>query len=510
MIRTRKAMAWAALACGCLAATLPGIGPGPTLADAYGEPITTQPYYEALRMGELGPIGYTGEGVTIAILDSPIDTGAPELQGVDIQVMPTGCVGDEHANRDRSHGTAVASVIASPAYGWAPKAKILSYPLAQMDLTNPAESLTEYSKECGKEDPEEYITRAALDGADIINISMSMGITPGVNQSVLEAIDLGAAVVVGTGNDGEKDAPLDGSQLNGTIGVGSSNVNGDRSGFSNWGKGLTVVAPGEDITIRDPDDSGALTQIRVAQGTSFAAPQVSGLLALGKQNQPEATMNQVTRALIDTASRAPGTGWNEDFGWGSIENVGFLNTDPLAYEDSNPLLDKDPALPGAQWLQDVRDGLVYPDLLDSPDYVYRGAEDIEFLYPGQVERCTSPRYERDGMPAECEQYLAAKAKAPKPGAADADADNATTGAAGDSDSSGSSPLPWIIGGAAVLLLGGGGAAAFAVTRRKKAPAAAGDVSLNAVQPQPQQQPLPTALQPPATPPTEPTQWRPED
>ena len=84
------------------------------------------------------------------------------------------------------------------------------------------------------------------------------------------------------------------------IGVASAGPAGGLSDFSNRGGPISLAAPGEDI----------LTTARGAgyvgmYGTSAAAPQVSGALALLIAARPAATIAQVRTALLCGARRLP-------------------------------------------------------------------------------------------------------------------------------------------------------------------------------------------------------------
>ena len=63
-----------ALSVGALA-----VAPGPAHAD---DAITTQDYVSYYKLDQARAKGYTGQGVTIAMIDGTVDTSAPELAGV--------------------------------------------------------------------------------------------------------------------------------------------------------------------------------------------------------------------------------------------------------------------------------------------------------------------------------------------------------------------------------------------------------------------------------------------
>ena len=60
------------------------------------------------------------------------------------------------------------------------------------------------------------------------------------------------------------------------------------------------------------------------QGTSMAAPIVAGVAALARTLNPDARAADVVRALKETATRAPGSGWSPELGWGILNGGAAL------------------------------------------------------------------------------------------------------------------------------------------------------------------------------------------
>ena len=110
--------------------------------------------------------------------------------------------------------------------------------------------------------------------------------------------------------------------------------------FSN-GCGLAqswcLAAPGSGIFAADSDNNVDYEHV---QGTSFAAPHVSGALALLKSVAPEFPMTVLTRILLTTATDLGVPGIDRVYGWGlvnvdaGIEHIANLETaNGLAYSD---------------------------------------------------------------------------------------------------------------------------------------------------------------------------------
>ena len=358
-----------------LAASLALAGaPGAVAVDE----ITTQDYVAALGVDKEAAAGYTGEGVTIAVIDGPADTTVPELAGADITVKPM-C--DYTASPDgRTHGTAMVSLLAARGYGVARGAHITNYSL-------PARSDTDKG-DCSGIDTDDGIRAAVADGARVISISLGGGkISDGERQAIAGAVARGVVVVVATGNESAQDPSDSFASVNGTVGVGASDSGGRIQSFSNYGRGLAVMAPGDRITVHD----FATGQTVVSSGTSAATPIVAGFVAVAMQRWPQATGNQIIQALIATATTGP-------TGQPLINPHGLDTTDPTQYPDTNPLLDKFPGTePTAQTVADYADGLLATDTIfaNDPAYTYRGTDPTTITtHPDRTALGTSPRYHK--------------------------------------------------------------------------------------------------------------------
>ena len=84
-----------------------------------------QPYFAYYHLDQARAKGYTGKGVTIAMIDGPVETSAAELTGASIQEREMCTIDSSLASK--SHGTSVASVLVSGSYGVAPEATLLTY-----------------------------------------------------------------------------------------------------------------------------------------------------------------------------------------------------------------------------------------------------------------------------------------------------------------------------------------------------------------------------------------------
>ena len=106
--------------------------------------------------------------------------------------------------------------------------------------------------------------------------------------------------------------------------VGSVGPDGAPSSFSLAGPWVDVAAPGEDVVSLDPDGEGLVDKLSSAggempiAGTSYAAPVVTGIVALMRSRSPELTARQVMQRIEDAARRPP-AGWDPVVGHGVVD-----------------------------------------------------------------------------------------------------------------------------------------------------------------------------------------------
>lgn len=205
--------------------------------------------------------------------------------------------------------------------------------------------------------------------AKVVNLSLGQPTPFGCDVSTQSAMqwlhDHGVSVVTAAGNDGG--AALDSYPGNcfPTINVGSTGFTGTLAEYSNWGAGVDISAPGGDYlhpgtvdTAPDGQRGGIYSTINLGtngvgqagygslEGTSMAAPVVTGVIALLYSLKPSLTPDNVVSILRASASAWPAgsacaTAWTaqqaapNDYNIQSC-GVGIVNADAaLAYAAAN-------------------------------------------------------------------------------------------------------------------------------------------------------------------------------
>lgn len=173
--------------------------------------------------------------------------------------------------------------------------------------------------------------------AQVLNLSLGGG---GACESATQAavnaiIAAGATVVVSAGNSNELASGFTPANCNGVITVAATDGDGGRAYYSNYGSAVEISAPGGAQSYAN-DPGGVLSTLNTGeqgpeadtyayyQGTSMAAPHVSGVASLLYSLNAALTPAQVLQILQDTATAFPagsGCSTSNDCGSG-IVNAG--------------------------------------------------------------------------------------------------------------------------------------------------------------------------------------------
>jgi hypothetical protein len=264
-----------------------------------------------------------GAGVIVAVIDSGILLNHPDLIG---QYIPGyDFVYDDPIPDDRNgHGTHVAGTIAARAnnaigvVGVAFNARIM--PLKACDAP------FGFSASCFFYDTAAAIVYAADRGAQVINMSLGGPINSSTVRGAVDyALSRNVTIVASSGNSGTNVLNYPASYP-GVISVGASDpfVVNSIADFSTFNSSVTVAAPG--VGIISTFLTAALTPAYAAlDGTSMAAPHVSGIAALIIGQRVATTPAAVREALICSALDRGAAGRDDNWGWGLVQADFALN-----------------------------------------------------------------------------------------------------------------------------------------------------------------------------------------
>jgi len=296
---------------------------------------------------------------TISIIDSGINISHPNLKylsdGSTLRTWYNKSYDGEATNDVLNHGTLIAGIIAS------------SNDTYRGVMYNISSMINVKLDEDGDEIDENNMIQAmnwslwdAPDQAEVISLSVGKDKEEKDGTSLITTdydteADVGGATIVvaagNKGNTGSKNLTQPGDGYN-VITVGAmddkNTTNRDDDVWGNWsisasggasGRGPTgdgrkkpdIMAPG--VAIKSANASGEFSIAKVGGGTSFAVPHVSAASAWF--DDVLSNTLEIKALLINTARDYGDTGWDEYYGWGSV-NLGSAHTyiDNTWYESS--------------------------------------------------------------------------------------------------------------------------------------------------------------------------------
>ncbi|UIO99036.1 S8 family serine peptidase [Halobaculum sp. CBA1158] len=303
----------------------------------------------------------TGEGTRIAVVDSGVYDGHPDLEGVVNEDLSTNITGDGYDFRPNgagNHGTHVAGTIAATNSNDGPGGGVLgTAPDTELVAIRMFSGLQGYAG-----DGLAAWMYAAEIGCDAINYSVGYTVSDTeeypvlleleqiISQVATEVRSQGTVIVNSAGNASlDMDAPnqlslpteadgVFGVAATGPIGYGWGGKHSDNEAkwltgnrleepttepafYTNYGSAVDVSAAGGNAdldaiatnpnayndlvysTINTTDDDGTVTSgYGWKAGTSMAAPQVAGAVALVRSLRPDATPDEVEGLIQETAT----------------------------------------------------------------------------------------------------------------------------------------------------------------------------------------------------------------
>jgi subtilisin family serine protease len=278
---------------------------------------------------------FSGSAV-VAVIDTGIDAAHPDLTGKLTSARYDFLDNDSNPADSYGHGTHVAGIaLAETGNGIGTAGVAFSSGIQVMPLR-----VCDHNG-CPTSAIVDAMYFATANGADVINLSLGGRFG---SSAELQAIDYawsqGLVVVASSGNDSAGKVSYPAAFTN-AIAVGSTNFHDQVASYSNKGGDLDLTAPGGEMyAYHDPrgiystmptypvfltSSYGYEQGYDQLQGTSMAAPQVSGLAALlfsldtiGDDNG-NGRINDEIRAILEaTADDLGSSGWDRNFGWGRI------------------------------------------------------------------------------------------------------------------------------------------------------------------------------------------------
>jgi len=245
----------------------------------------------------------TGSRILVAVIDSGVDSSHPDLAGA----VAANFDAATDAASPHPHGTAMAGAIAAhrTVLGVAPRVGLLTV-RAFGEGTGSAEGTT-FNIIKG-------LDWAAAQGARIVNMSFAGPPDPRLHDALARAARKGMVLVATAGNAGAKSPPLYPAADPSVIAVTATDPDDALFTGAIRGDHIAVAAPGVDVLVPAPDAAYQLTT-----GTSVAAAEVSGVVALLMERNPALRPADVRAILMRTAKDLGPKGHDRNFGAGLVD-----------------------------------------------------------------------------------------------------------------------------------------------------------------------------------------------
>lgn len=264
--------------------------------------------------------GLTGEGVTVAIIDTGVDSSHEDLQGA--KILPgrnfSGCGGETDVGDQVGHGTFVAGILAAQCGN-------------QLGIAGLAEDVSILPIKCMEEATGASLSAvissveyAVEQNADILILSLGM-LTPApeLEQALQKAADRNVLIFAAVGNEGGNELYYP-AAYDCVVGVGSVTESLKHASGSQVNQSVFVTAPGKSIFGPWTGEMAAVVSTggggyRRATGTSFAVPYAAAMGVIAKQIVPDISAAEFQELLQDSCLDLGEQGYDIEFGWGLVQ-----------------------------------------------------------------------------------------------------------------------------------------------------------------------------------------------
>jgi hypothetical protein len=253
-----------------------------------------------------------GTGISVGVIDTLVDTKVATLKGRDVKARSF--VADPRP--PTNHGTQVSSILVGASSngsvpGLMPHGRVVAAGVFEHNASGAVQANT-VAISTGMD----WVIGEQV---NVVNMSFAGPINMALLAVVQRIASKNVLLVAAAGNDGPLSPPLYPAAFPKVIAVSALDYDRNPYPYNVQGKHIAFAAPGVNLPLPVAEAGG---RIDLISGTSFAAPYVSGVVALWKSSQPQGGYAEAVDQLAARAIRLRPVEPDTLFGHGLIQSPG--------------------------------------------------------------------------------------------------------------------------------------------------------------------------------------------